>query len=476
MAPPPEYNAKTLISIAKQAGITDKTELAMFTAQMSHESGGFQYDKEIGDEAYLSQYNGRQDLGNTQPGDGPRFAGRGYIQLTGRANYEHFGAKLAANHAGLIKSLGFEPSPDMLIKNPDLAKHPQLAGIIAVEYWKERVSPEAARSGDVARVTKQINGGHNGLEDRIQRFEKYKNDPVLLNTTAAAASAGITLPQEINVIASDFTAANDAFGQKLSQIAKQYNERKITNPKQMQDAMNDLQKRTQALYEQANVPITPTTWMLGMEIGPRAAIGLLTAPDATPLSQVPGMRPESLKAFEAMLKETGVAAPQNLGALNVSQAKQLIDQSYNKKTNVATTTVQQAQSGTLPAQQQQDMSFFTEISKMMGPEMGTLFSMLFGILSMFGMGQNQEGQFAASNIGGTLTPPAQTTSPQALNPQAQQEALAAASNLRTQQVTGAAAPANAPATPTTTPAVANTPAPAVANAPANNPAKVAPQR
>jgi putative chitinase len=56
---------------------------AHFLAQVGHESGGFIYNEEL---ASGEAYNGRADLGNTHPGDGPRFKGRGLIQLTGRAN------------------------------------------------------------------------------------------------------------------------------------------------------------------------------------------------------------------------------------------------------------------------------------------------------------------------------------------------------------------------------------------------------
>ena len=152
------FNESSLKAAMDKAGYTDKTERAMFLAQMAHESGNFRYDEEIHDG---SNYEGRSDLGNTQPGDGKRYKGRGYIQLTGRANYRHYGNKL-----------GFD-----LEGQPELAKRPDIAAAVAVGYWNERVNREAARKGDVRTVTRNINGGYNGLADREAKFKKYMGDP-----------------------------------------------------------------------------------------------------------------------------------------------------------------------------------------------------------------------------------------------------------------------------------------------------------
>jgi len=151
------FNESSLKVAMDAAGYTDPIERAMFLAQMAHESGNFRYDEEIHDG---SNYEGRSDLGNTQPGDGRRYKGRGYIQLTGRANYKHFGDKLGYDLEG----------------SPELAKRPDIAAAIAVSYWDERVNREAARRGDVLTVTKNINGGTNGLQDRIAKFKKYSGN------------------------------------------------------------------------------------------------------------------------------------------------------------------------------------------------------------------------------------------------------------------------------------------------------------
>ncbi|QBP06003.1 membrane-bound lytic murein transglycosylase D precursor [Synechococcus phage S-B68] len=150
------YGESSLIAALNKAGITNKNERAMFLAQMAHESGNFRYTHEIHDG---SNYEGRSDLGNTKPGDGRLFKGRGYIQLTGRANYTKYG-----------KIVGHD-----LVKNPELAADPNIAADIALAYWNARVNRAAAQKGDVRTVTKNINGGYNGLDDRISKFNRYQS-------------------------------------------------------------------------------------------------------------------------------------------------------------------------------------------------------------------------------------------------------------------------------------------------------------
>ena len=61
--------------------------------------------------------------------------------------------------------------------NPELAKKPDVAADVAVAYWNERVDRAAAANGDVRTVTRNINGGYNGLQDRIDKFKKYSGNP-----------------------------------------------------------------------------------------------------------------------------------------------------------------------------------------------------------------------------------------------------------------------------------------------------------
>ena len=137
-------------------GIMDSgLRLAHFLAQVGHESGGFVYMEEI---ASGAAYEGRADLGNTQIGDGKRFKGRGPIQLTGRANYREYGQALG---------IGFEDHPE-LIAIPSIGLH------VACEFWKQRGLNAWADADDALTITRKINGGQNGLPDRLARLTKMK--------------------------------------------------------------------------------------------------------------------------------------------------------------------------------------------------------------------------------------------------------------------------------------------------------------
>lgn len=128
-----------------------------FIAQLAHESGEFRYMEEL---ASGAAYEGRQDLGNTEKGDGIRFKGRGLIQLTGRANY-----------AAISKGLGVD-----FIAKPELLETPQYAAISACWFWNSRGLNVWADADDILRITKKINGGTTGLTQRemyLDRAEKY---------------------------------------------------------------------------------------------------------------------------------------------------------------------------------------------------------------------------------------------------------------------------------------------------------------
>ncbi len=154
-----DKESRALLSKEAQGqGIKGK-ELAAFLAQCSHESGGFRYLSEIwGPSSAQIGYEGRRDLGNVRKGDGYRYRGRGYIGLTGRTNYRDAGAKLG---------LPLEEKPEMV-------EQPDIAAKTAVLFWKTYVQPKVSNWDDTRTITRIINGGYNGLDDRMMRFAAFK--------------------------------------------------------------------------------------------------------------------------------------------------------------------------------------------------------------------------------------------------------------------------------------------------------------
>jgi predicted chitinase len=135
--------------------ITSYLRETAFLAQLAHESGELRYMEEL---ASGAAYEGRKDLGNTQPGDGKRYKGRGPIQLTGRANYTKYGQLLGLD----------------LVNNPTIAATKEVGFRIAGEFWKLNGLNQLADQQDFKQITKRINGGYNGLDDRTMYYERAK--------------------------------------------------------------------------------------------------------------------------------------------------------------------------------------------------------------------------------------------------------------------------------------------------------------
>jgi predicted chitinase len=146
--------------------INSKRRRCAFLAQLAHESSELRYMEEI---ASGAAYEGRKDLGNIHPGDGKRFKGRGPIQLTGRANYRLFGNLLGLD----------------LEHEPQIASKPEHAFRIAALFWQrkglnelaDKLTLKKSDAGDKIRfaaITKRINGGYNGLDDRLNYFRVAK--------------------------------------------------------------------------------------------------------------------------------------------------------------------------------------------------------------------------------------------------------------------------------------------------------------
>lgn len=153
---------------AKASGMRG-TELAQFLAQMKHESWDFERMKEKAQPGVKDYYAKKYDvkyaprtakiLGNKHVGDGERYHGRGFVQLTGRDNYRMAGQALGIN----------------LLKHPELAAKPDVASKIAVWYWNTRVKPFVDNFNDTRAVTQKINPAAKGLESRHANFIDYKN-------------------------------------------------------------------------------------------------------------------------------------------------------------------------------------------------------------------------------------------------------------------------------------------------------------
>jgi putative chitinase len=182
------YHSALLLKTAVDSGITSPAELANIMGNAHVETGGFtrmhenfryrsakavvaavssaddRFTRKQVEDAVASKdpqrvatvmYEGRQDLGNTQSGDGWRFHGRGYFQYTGRHNYTEYGRKFSVDLAG----------------DPDIAADPRMAANLAIAYWKDKV-PQSKRE-DVVSAARIINGGDNGKAQRVIASQQW---------------------------------------------------------------------------------------------------------------------------------------------------------------------------------------------------------------------------------------------------------------------------------------------------------------
>jgi putative chitinase len=210
-----------------ELGLNTDLRAVHFIAQACHETMGLalleEQDSGVG-------YENRADLGNTQPGDGPRYKGRGIFQLTGRKNYKTYGDKLGLD----------------LINHPGLAADPINSLRIACEFWNRNNLNTYADADDVLAISKIINTGHNGttmpngLQDRKDYLAKAKAALGSVNLSpsappqAAAPAAGmpplrpndkgppVTILQE-KLIAAGYTVAVDGdYGPNTEKMVRQF--------------------------------------------------------------------------------------------------------------------------------------------------------------------------------------------------------------------------------------------------------------
>ncbi len=148
-----------IVAAMAEFDINTPVRTRMFLAQIGHESGGLVYTTELwGPTPAQRGYEGRKDLGNTQPGDGLKYRGRGLIQITGRINYDHVGQAFLLD----------------LLQNPSLLSVPALAARSAAWYWKKHGLNELADAGDFEHITRRINGGLNGYKERMALLNAAK--------------------------------------------------------------------------------------------------------------------------------------------------------------------------------------------------------------------------------------------------------------------------------------------------------------
>lgn len=143
--------------------INTPLRMAAFISQVGHESGQFRYVRELGGDQYLSKYDTgtlAKRLGNTPEadGDGQKYRGRGAIQITGHTNY------LACSKALF--------GDDRLLRTPELLEQAEWACKSAAWFWNSRNLNALADTGDMKEITRRINGGLNGLAERLEFYER----------------------------------------------------------------------------------------------------------------------------------------------------------------------------------------------------------------------------------------------------------------------------------------------------------------
>ena len=150
---------KTFNEWAEKFGVDTPMRVVHYLAQVFHESGNLRYREEL---ASGQAYEGRKDLGNVKKGDGRRFKGRGYIQTTGRANYQAYADSEYCNGDLMAH-------PEWLAQAPGDQKS-------SLFFWQRNKLNRFADADDVRGLTKRINGGYNGLANRQKLTDAFKKE------------------------------------------------------------------------------------------------------------------------------------------------------------------------------------------------------------------------------------------------------------------------------------------------------------
>jgi putative chitinase len=150
-----ETHADPIGRAMELAEINTAQRCAAYLAQIAHESGQLRYVEEIADG---SAYEGRIDLGNTSVGDGKRYKGRAWMQVTGKTNYDRCGRALKLD----------------LVATPELLTTPENAARASAWFWQSKQLNELADRDQFGLITRRINGGYNGLDDRIKHWLRIR--------------------------------------------------------------------------------------------------------------------------------------------------------------------------------------------------------------------------------------------------------------------------------------------------------------
>ena len=154
--------------------IKTNNRIAMFTAQIAHETGGFRWSHELGSPSYFAKYEPGtrigKNLGNNTIGDGARYKGRGDLQLTGRFNYTMF-------HNWLLTK-GYSPVVNV-VKDPETLLDMPFRLLSALFYWEKHKLNRHCDTVDIKGLTKAINGGYNGLTDRTRLTNRLLGHPLV---------------------------------------------------------------------------------------------------------------------------------------------------------------------------------------------------------------------------------------------------------------------------------------------------------
>lgn len=147
-------------------GIATPRRVAAFLSQLGHESAGFKYATEIwGPTPAQRRYEGRADMGNTQPGDGARYKGHGLIQVTGRANHAAARDRMRAKFGNQVPDFEF---------HPELLAEREWAAMSAADYWYSRRLNWLADADNFELITRRVNGGLNGYADRLIKWHAVR--------------------------------------------------------------------------------------------------------------------------------------------------------------------------------------------------------------------------------------------------------------------------------------------------------------